>query len=210
MPEARRALERYLNPLLYEVLNRPMVWNAVRCLQDVCMGLYRTRFKQLRSLEFFRQDTSVLDVGCGIGHYSQLNDGRYLGLDFEQRYIDYATKRYADDKKRFAVGDVTDLEIEQTRYDVGLLVDIIHHIADEDVVRLVRTVRAVTDVAVVVLDNQLEQSNPVGRWLIAQDRGDHIRPYDRSVELLERTGLRLTVNRRFALGPVMTTMFVLR
>ncbi len=174
------------------------------------MGLYHTRFQAIRSLPCFRNDASVLDVGCGIGQYSRLNNGPYLGLDFDERYIRHARKVHGSPQKQFRIGNVTELRNEGRRFDLVLLVDILHHLPPPEAVRLLQTAAALTDGRVLLLDNQREQDNALGRWLIEHDRGEYIRPWQETLEIIASAGLTAEESRPLRLGPVISTFFVLR
>ncbi len=174
------------------------------------MGLYRTRFQAIRSISSFRDDASVLDVGCGIGQYSRLNSGPYLGLDFDERYIRHATEMHGSPRKQFRVGNVTELRDEGRRFDFVLLVDILHHLSPPEAVRLLQTAATLAEGRVVLLDNQLEQDNFLGRWLIEHDRGEYIRPWRETMEIIASAGLTTEEGRPLRLGPVISTFFVLR
>ncbi len=56
------------------------------------------------------ETASILDIGCGPGLYAKLLAGDehdYLGIDFSPASIEYAARKYADDRwYRFILGDV--------------------------------------------------------------------------------------------------------
>src|SRR5690348_4409495 len=69
----------------------------------------------------------VLDVGCGPGtNAAQFAGMDYLGIDQNERYISQARRRFGE---RFAVGDVTRLDVPtDQRYDFILVNSLLHHI----------------------------------------------------------------------------------
>lgn len=78
------------------------------------------------------QPARLLDVGCGVGHYSELLErfypGRfaYTGCDFAEPMIDSARARWPD--REFVVNDLFDSRLDLGSYDVvvaGALVDVL-------------------------------------------------------------------------------------
>lgn len=53
----------------------------------------RQRLSHDAILEFY-SGGSVLDVGCGMGELSERVSGRYVGIDMEPVFIEYARRRY--------------------------------------------------------------------------------------------------------------------
>ncbi len=74
---------------------------------------------------------SLLDVGCGPGHFlSLMQDTGFTvtGLELNPTLAEQAKKRTSSE---VLVGDVTSLELEQgRRFDVVTLLDVIEHLAD--------------------------------------------------------------------------------
>ena len=58
----------------------------------------------------------VLDVGCGPGTNSHhFEQSEYLGIDLNERYIDYARRRW---RRNFLVADVTKYSVVGERFDL--------------------------------------------------------------------------------------------
>ena len=78
----------------------------------------------------------VLDVGCGNGsavtRYLRHNGGDVLGLDFHEPSIEYAQRNYSGDGLRFQVRRVEDLWIDDERFDVVVLADVLEHLGAPD------------------------------------------------------------------------------
>lgn len=60
------------------------------------------------------ETAAILDLGCGPGLYAELLAGiehDYLGIDFSPASIEYASQKYADDKRfAFVLGDVVEAD----------------------------------------------------------------------------------------------------
>lgn len=170
------------------MLDNPLVWEASRVGLDLVFGLYRDRRRLLRSWEILEGAPSVLDIGCGIGQYSLLTSGRYVGVDLNARYIDYARRRRGGGNRTFRCADAGELVAEGDRFDLVLLIDFLHHLDDAACGHVLDVASALALRHVVVLDPVRDQVNRLGRWFIDNDRGEHMRTLDQLDELL-RGGL---------------------
>lgn len=180
---------------LWDILDRPIVWNMSRIGLDLAFGLYRKRERIMRDSGFLDGNPSILDIGCGIGQFSALTTGRYLGIDMNRRYIDYAQSRPRRDNVSFRCGDVTELVDEGEMFDIVLLVDILHHIPDEPVVKLLNTASKLARRCVINFEPITEQTNALGTWLIENDRGDYIRPLNELFGLYARPEANVSILR---------------
>jgi ubiquinone/menaquinone biosynthesis C-methylase UbiE len=119
----------------------------------------------------------VLDVGCGPGTNAHLFAGMdYTGIDINERYIEYASERHPG---KFIAADATQFEVPpEERFDFVLINSFLHHIADEDVSRILDHLRGVIseDGHIHVLELELPERRSVARLLARLDRGDHPRP----------------------------------
>ena len=80
--------------------------------------------------EMIEEGSSVLDIGCGFGHwYEALKDIKgvdYLGVDYSKEMIERAKKRYPD--ARFMVGDAYKLKFADKSFDYVLCFDVLRHL----------------------------------------------------------------------------------
>lgn len=85
--------------------------DAAQSVQHYDAASQRNRFRVLA--EFASAHGSVVDVGCGLGHFcTYLRElgfrGRYLGLDFVPEFIEHASRKHAGDPAaRFQAFDMT-------------------------------------------------------------------------------------------------------
>jgi hypothetical protein len=88
------------------------------------------------------------------------------------------------------------------KYNIVLIVDLLHHLEDETCERLLEIVAQLADPHVVVMEPIVEQTSRMGRWVIAHDRGCQRRPAQAVYSLIERSGLTIVerVHRRSFLG----------
>jgi SAM-dependent methyltransferase len=78
---------------------------------------------------------SLLDVGCGPGHYRSSFACEYSGVDINPDYIEMASTHLDG---RFMVMDCTRLEFDDDTFDHVVSVATLHHLTDEQVIQMVR------------------------------------------------------------------------
>ena len=119
----------------------------------------------------------VLDVGCGPGtntpHFTHAD---YLGVDFNEKYVEYARARFA---RKFITADVTTWTVgEGERYDFVLCNSLFHHIDTPNTKRILDHLGTLLadDGHVHILDLVLPAEPSIARLLARMDRGDWPRP----------------------------------
>jgi SAM-dependent methyltransferase len=146
------------------LLDQSFVWFSLRYGLELAIGLYGKRVAWLRQRGVLEGSPSVIDLGCGIGQYAGITEGRYLGIDLNRRYIDHASRGNRRPNATFRCVDAAALLDERTRCDLALMVDFVHHIPDELAVNLLRTMALLADRFVVNFEPVTEQVNRLGRW----------------------------------------------
>lgn len=82
---------------------------------------------------FYQSGMSVLDVGCGAGHYlrslrSRLDPNvNYTGVDATESYIGFARKAFGK-AEQFVVGDIYNLPFENNAFDIVICNNVIYHL----------------------------------------------------------------------------------
>lgn len=152
---------------IYELLQRALGARAAR-----------ERFVQ----EFVRPQPGdrILDVACGTG--SLLDhlppDIRYVGYDFNERYIATARERYAD-RGRFLQARVGDpLPLEPGSFDLVVAKAILHHLDEGEAEELLRSAHRQLRPggALVTVDPVFHAGQSrLARALISRDRGRNVR-----------------------------------
>jgi SAM-dependent methyltransferase len=125
----------------------------------------------------------VLDIGCGPGEMAAVvapvDD--YLGIDFNERYVD-AARRARGDRGRFLHADIRDVEMPgEDVFDIVLAVGILHHLDDAGACRLMSFAadKLASDGRLVTFDGVFVPGQPrIARWLIERDRGAQVRTVD--------------------------------
>jgi 2-polyprenyl-3-methyl-5-hydroxy-6-metoxy-1,4-benzoquinol methylase len=189
---------------VWRILDHPVIWGLSRLGLDLSMGLYRERIRLMRRWGVLDGEPSVLDIGCGIGQYSQVTKGHYLGVDLNARYIRYARSKYRRPNAAFRAVDVQVQASELRRFDCVLMVDFLHHVPDDQAVQILRKAATVALRGVVSFEPIMEQTNPVGDWLVRHDRGMFVRPGRRLDALFSEAGAEIVANQLLRIGPLCT------
>jgi SAM-dependent methyltransferase len=131
----------------------------------------------LRAHNDLSQVRRVLDLGCGPGTNSPIfAECDYVGIDINPRYIENARARY---RGEFVVADLRDLTLEQFgRFDFILINSLLHHIAEEDLLRILLRARGLlcADGQIHIVDLVLPERRSVARSIALGDRGEFPRP----------------------------------
>lgn len=130
----------------------------------------------------------VLDIGCGPGVLFPYlpPDVEYVGYDERLAYIENASRKYGP-RARFYCGRIGEFRAPKS-FDVALAVGVLHHLSDDQVRDLFRTAKESLGPSgrLITLDGALvEGQSPIARFLIALDRGRHVRA-PRAYEALAR------------------------
>ena len=166
------------------ILENVYVWNFFRKFLDIFFGVYKIVEKEIREFGIGRSQ-SMLDIGCGSGQHSQLSDADYLGLDMDRRYIDYARKKYGSERRKFECVKLQDANLNGQRFDVSLLVNLLHHISTEDARDLLESLSKITNQYLVSFDPIIQSPrNDIGRFLTDHDRGKFIRNRQQHLDLI--------------------------
>ncbi len=128
----------------------------------------------------------VLEIGCGPGTIvGYLPPLEYLGFDLSSKYIEMARRRFP--QTEFVCERVSQFSLAKQRsFDAVLALGVVHHLDDQEARQLFQIAHdalksggKLITVDGVWTDNQ----SPAARWLLARDRGEHIRNQPEYVSL---------------------------
>lgn len=170
-----------LNEKIQKYLDMPQLFNFVRHTIDG--GQNKELAKILKKYNF----KSVLDIGCGTGDFCNVTDEKYVGIDATKSFVDYAQRKFGSKSKKFLVMDATKMNFKKNDFDAVILADFIHHLPDKLVVSVLKDAARVCKKAVIIWD-AVPQKNIISKAFYSIDRGANMRPIDKQIELVRKTG----------------------
>lgn len=144
--------------------NKEVTRNAHDAIAKQYYELYKDDKTDLAYFDEFLStcDKRVLDLGCGMGHYSRYikNKGHeVVGVDFSKKMIKIAKKTCP--KGKFYVADICDLKVlNKQKFDGVVIAYVLQHLSKDEVAGLVKN-----------LENYL---NVGAKMLLFVREGDHV------------------------------------
>jgi SAM-dependent methyltransferase len=159
------------------VLSNPTVYDCSQWL----IGAKQAR--SIVSSRFIKSKNGdrVLDIGCGTAEIRRfLSDVEYFGIDPNRSYIRAAKSRFRDVPRcTFLCATIDEIVLSALpKFDIVLAISVLHHLNDEEVVRLAKLAKAALKVngRLVTLDPcYIDGQSPIAKFLISRDRGQHVR-----------------------------------
>jgi len=132
---------------------------------------------------------SVLDLGCGPGTLCPFLDGtRYQGVDLNPEHVTVASEKFR--QFHFQCSDAGSFLATTTeKFDLILLIGLLHHLDDAQVVDVMQGCRKVLTEKgrVITLDPVFEErQNPIAYLLARLDSGRNVRKADQYLRLVQR------------------------
>ena len=173
---------------LRAVLSSPAVYDTFQWLMGGRVGRTDFASTMVRAVAGMR----VLDVGCGTGELLAYlpDDVHYHGWDISDAYVAAARARFGP-RGEFTAGLLTEAAvISEAPYDVVIASGVLHHLDDGQVRELAQLARLAvrTGGRFVTTDPVIAAGqHPLARFLIARDRGQHVRTPDQYLDLVRPT-----------------------
>ncbi len=153
-----------------------------------------------------RSGDYVLDIGCGTAEIRWLlSNVEYFGIDPNPDYIYAAKNRFRTlSRCTFLCTTIDEVVLDALpKFDIVLATSVLHHLSDEEVVRLAKLAKAALkeNGRLVTLDPcYAEGQSPIARFLISRDRGQHVRDAEGYRALLSCVFDSITTDVRHDLG----------
>ena len=168
---------------IWSVLNNPVVYEGFHQL----IGARRWLKRFTRDVVQAQAGDCVLDIGCGPAALLRyLPHTTYIGFDRNEAYIARAQRNYTE-RGRFICDDISNFaKYDLSEVDIAVAIGVIHHLDDalalSPMREVARTLRPGGRFLTVDPCFHPEQSF-VQRFIVSSDRGMHVRPFERYVEL---------------------------
>ena len=158
------------------ILSHPMVYETFQNIMGAKHGRKRIVRESIRPFAGMR----ILDLGCGTAEIlSELpNDVTYVGYDMSPEYIAAAQKKFAGRGtfhcRLLEQAEVATLE----KFDLVMGIGVLHHLDDATAHQFMTIAKGALKEGgrVFTLDPcYAAGQNPIARFLISKDRGQHVR-----------------------------------
>jgi SAM-dependent methyltransferase len=160
-------------------LHRPLAWPVAYDWLQELLGSRTIRRRFVCDVVRPSARARVLDIGCGTAQIlAYLPPAiEYVGYDADQRYIERACRRFGA-RARFFCAAIDQAPSEPEAFDIVLATGVLHHLDDAAAGRLfaaaLRQLRP--GGTLVTIDPVLHPNqSALSRWLVAMDRGSHVR-----------------------------------
>lgn len=159
-----------------QILENPSVYHAYQTLG----GFHSGRRKALHQYIDFTNVKRLYDIGCGPGHTIDHVPSHieYIGFDTDDRYIEFANKRFGRRGKFFAQHFDSHTAERFGHPDLIIMNGVLHHMDDATATTVLRDALSVLtpDGVFYALDPCLVAGqNAIARRLIDGDRGQFVR-----------------------------------
>jgi 2-polyprenyl-3-methyl-5-hydroxy-6-metoxy-1,4-benzoquinol methylase len=120
----------------------------------------------------------ILEIGCGPGTILRyLPRSEYLGFDLSSKYIEQAKKKFPH--AQFVCERVSEFSLAKHHsFDLVLALGIVHHLEDNEATQLFKIAYDALKPGgkLVTADGVWTRNqSSAARWLLARDRGEHVR-----------------------------------
>lgn len=176
---------------LSPILSSPALYLACQTL----LGGVRARQKCIAEYVRPTSGLTVLDIGCGPGYAIKCFPlPRYYGFDISPRYIQYAQARFSTHGKFTCRLFDESTAATVPPVDIVLMMGLVHHLADEEAVKLFTTIKQVmkAEGRLVTLDGAYKPGqSAIAKMILDKDRGEHVRDEQGYVKLAKKVFTRV-------------------
>lgn len=154
-------------------------------------GFFGARVKAIAAYLPLRPGARVIDIGCGPGHIAARLPAEidYIGFDTDADYIAFAQRTFGGPKRAFHCAVFDEARARALApADVVMMNGVLHHMSDDDARGTLAAIATVLapDGALFTLDGAYRAGQgPLVKWLLDNDRGEHVRPAPAYANLLK-------------------------
>ena len=170
---------------IYQLLLNPQIYN----FSQYIMSGTSFRKKLVEKLKI-RENSKILDIGCGTCKVLDYCSGvTYYGYDTNLSCINYAKNKYGN-RGVFKCKKITSSEIKiLPKFDYVFLFGIIHHLDDNETIKLFKLLRKVLSKNGQILSEDpviIKKQNFFAKFFAEKDRGNHVRTTVEYVRLVKK------------------------
>jgi len=159
-----------------------------------------------------RVGARILEIGCGPGTLARfLPQVEYVGFDVSSKYIEMARKRFP--QAQFVCERVSQFSLaKQQSFDSVLAIGIVHHLDDQEAKQLFQIAHDALKSGgkLITFDGVwTNDQSAVARWLLARDRGEHVRREGEYVKIASEVFANVRANVRHDLLRIPYTHLIL-
>jgi ubiquinone/menaquinone biosynthesis C-methylase UbiE len=157
--------------------------------------------KQALATKHYKGQTRVLEIGCSVGNISsvfcEFKDIEFTGIDIDPNAIELAKHRFRDHANfQFSVTSLEELATQGKKFDYVLFAAMLHHVSDEDGLRLLRDAVKCTASGGQLVICEPEALRKTDGWFLHFfyanfEQGGFLRFREDLVRLVERGGIAL-------------------
>lgn len=161
---------------LRDILEHPQIYQAFQ----TTFGFFNARVFAAKDFLKIQPGQKVLDIGCGPGFIVEhLPVGvEYIGFDIDERYIEYARKRFGHRAQFHCRYFDAECSREFSGADIAMMNGVVHHLSDELAMSTLRTIRFALKPGglLFTLDGCYRPNqNKIAKYLLDHDRGQFVR-----------------------------------
>ena len=132
-----------------------------------------------------KTNEKTLDIGCGTGEFCQLIGGKYAGIDINENYIRYASKKYGNEKRKFLLMDAKKMTFSKKEFNNSLIINTMHHCSKKDFITILKNSEKATKKEIIILDMVPPKYNIISKILYKLDQGKYIRTLDEQLKIIK-------------------------
>lgn len=169
------------------ILDNPLIFNFVR---SVVAGEQENTKKFVKKTLIRYKAKTVLDIGCGTGDFVDVvaKNSKYLGIDFNKKFIDFANSEYGKKKNvRFLVQDVTDKNFyDKKKFDAVILISMLHHLSDKELNQVLPVAKKVAKKTVIIADIIPDPPGFLRKLMVKLDQGKFVRSKEEKIKVVSK------------------------
>ena len=162
--------------LFSKIFGNPFIFDFA---QFILEGDYSNFLKRV-----VKTNEKTLDIGCGTGEFCQVIKGEYIGIDLNEDYIRYASKKYGNKKRKFLLMDAKKLTFFKKEFNNSLIINMVHHCSKEDLIMILKSSEKVTRKQIIILDMVPPKHNIISKIIYKLDQGKYMRTLDEQLKII--------------------------